>query len=92
MIFRRIIALLATTGAIAPAGTSECVWPTGPEPPAASAQPVPGTQAPESGDRPVQVKSGHAEMTREGDATLSGGVTILQGDREVSADAATYDA
>ncbi len=31
-------------------------------------------------------------MTREGDATLSGGVTILQGEREVSADAATYDA
>jgi LPS-assembly protein len=92
VIFRRIIALLATTGAIAPAGASECVWPTGPEPPAASAQPVPGTQAPKSGDRPVQVKSGHAEMTREGDATLSGGVTILQGDREVSADAATYDA
>ena len=31
-------------------------------------------------------------MTREGDAKLTGGVTIVQGEREVSADAATYDA
>ena len=45
------------------------------------------------GEQPVQVKSGgRAEMTREGDATFTGGVTIVQGEREVSADAASYDA
>jgi LPS-assembly protein len=31
-------------------------------------------------------------MTREGDAKLTGGVTIVQGEREVSAESATYDA
>ena len=31
-------------------------------------------------------------MTREGDAKLTGGVAILQGEREVSAESATYDA
>ena len=41
---------------------------------------------------PMQIKSGHAEMTREGDAKLTGGVTISQGDREVTAESATYDA
>ena len=92
MISRRIIALLATTGALPPAGASECMWPGDPETAATAAQPAPGAEASESEERPVQVRSGHAEMTREGDAKLSGGVTILQGEREVSADAATYDA
>ncbi len=40
----------------------------------------------------MQVKSGGAEVTREGDAKLTGGVTIVQGEREVSAGSATYDA
>ena len=40
----------------------------------------------------MQVKSGSAEMTREGDAKLTGGVAISQGDREVTAESATYDA
>jgi len=92
VISRRIIALLATTVALPPAGASECVWPAAPEPPASPTQPPPGTQDSEPGETPVQVKSNRSEVTREGDAKLSGGVTILQGEREVSADAATYDA
>ncbi len=54
------------------------------------ARPAAGAKAP--GQQSVQVQSGNAEMTREGDAKLAGGVTIVQGEREVSADAATYDA
>jgi LPS-assembly protein len=91
VISRRIIALLATTVALPPAGASECIWPAAPEP-ATATQPPPGTKDSEPGDTPVQVKSNRSEVTREGDAKLSGGVTILQGEREVSADAATYDA
>jgi LPS-assembly protein len=91
VISRRIIALLATTVALPPAGASECIWPAAPEPATATQSP-PGTKDSEPGDTPVQVKSNRSEVTREGDAKLSGGVTILQGEREVSADAATYDA
>ena len=68
------------------------MWPGDPETAATATQPAPGAEAGKPDERPVQVRSGHAEMTREGDAKLSGGVTILQGEREVSADAATYDA
>jgi LPS-assembly protein len=92
VISRRIIALLATTVALPPAGASECIWPAAAEPPATPAQPPPGTQHSKPGEAPVQVRSNRSEVTREGDAKLSGGVTILQGEREVSADAATYDA
>ncbi len=61
--------------------------------PAAAALPAPAADAKAQGEQPVQVKSGgRAEMTREGDATFTGGVTIVQGEREVSADAASYDA
>jgi LPS-assembly protein len=91
VIFRRSIALLATTGALQPAVADECAWP-GEPPPVAEAPPAPEAAAEDPGDQPVQVKSGGAEMTREGDAKLTGGVTIIQGERQVSADAATYDA
>lgn len=84
--------MLATTVALPPAGASECIWPAAPEPPETATQSPPGTKDPEPGEEPVQVKSNRSEVTREGDAKLSGGVTILQGEREVTADAATYDA
>lgn len=84
--------MLATTVALPPAGASECIWPAAPEPPKTATQSPPGTKDPEPGEEPVQVKSNRSEVTREGDAKLSGGVTILQGEREVTADAATYDA
>ena len=88
VISRRIIALLATTGVLPPAAASECLWPGVPRspPPAASPRPRPTPRTRTSSRS--RCESGNAEMTREGDAKLSGGVTILQGEREVSADAA----
>jgi LPS-assembly protein len=93
MISRHFIALLATIGALPPAIASECIWPVaGPPPVAAPAAGPEGTPAKSPDQLPVQVKSGSAEMTREGDAKLTGGVAISQGDREVTAESATYDA
>ncbi len=93
MISRHFIALLATIGALPPAIASECIWPVaGPPPPAAPAAVPEGTPAKGPDELPVKVKSGSAEMTREGDAKLTGGVAISQGDREVTAESATYDA
>ena len=93
MISRRIIALLATTGVLPAAAASECFWPGVPMEPAAAALPAAAADAKDPGDQPVKVKSdGRAEVTREGDASFTGGVTIVQGEREVSADAASYDA
>lgn len=92
---RHFIALLATTGALPPAVASECIWPVTGQPTAAEAAPaaVPeGTPARNPDELPVKVKSGSAEMTREGDAKLTGGVAISQGEREVTAESATYDA
>ncbi len=92
MPFRRSIALLATTGVLAQAGADECLWPAYDDLPVAVA-PAPGGLAVEGPDElPVQIKSGGAEVTREGDAKLSGGVTIVQGDRALSAASATFDA
>jgi len=85
--------LLATTGVLPPAAASECLWPDVPVEPATTASPGSAAVAEDPGEQPIQIKSsGQSEVTREGDVKLSGGVTILQGEREVSADAATYDA
>ena len=84
--------MLATTGVLPPAVASECLWPDVPVEPATTASPGSAADAKDPDKQPVKVRSGNAEMTREGDAKLSGGVTIFQGEREVSADAATYDA
>lgn len=78
-----------------PALAGECNWPLAAAPPlpAPAALPAAGgveIKAPDAS--PVEIRSGNAELTREGDAQLSGGVTISQGDREVTADSATYDA
>ena len=86
---RHFIALLATTGALPPAIASECIWPVAGPPAAAAPAAVPeGTPAKSPDELPVKVKSGSAEMTREGDAKLTGGVAISQGDREVTAESA----
>ncbi len=84
--------MLATTAVLPPAAASECLWPGVPVEPVAATSPASAADAKAPGEQPVKVKSGNAEMTREGDAKLSGGVTIVQGERTVSADAATYDA
>ena len=92
MIFRRIIALLASTGVAAPAAAAECAWPGSTavpvvQQPAADAVDVKGPD-----ELPIEVKSGGAEMSRDGNAKLTDGVTIRQGDRHLSAESATYDA
>ena len=84
--------MLATTGVLPPAAASECLWPGVPLEPAAAAVPAPAADNGPPGEQPVKIEAGNSEMTREGDAKLSEGVTIIQGERSVSADAATYDA
>jgi LPS-assembly protein len=92
VISRVIIALLAAAAAMRPAVADECTWPSVPDAPPPEAPAGTDAAPRDPGDQPVQVKGGHAELTREGDATLTGGVTIVQGTREVSAESATYDA
>jgi LPS-assembly protein len=87
---RRIIALLAAAAAVQPAVAAECLWPAVPA--AATGSAIPASGAGDPDEQPIQVKGGNAEMTRGGDAKLSGGVTIVQGEREVTAESATYDA
>jgi LPS-assembly protein len=84
--------LLAATAAVPRAVASECLWPAVPVGTASEPLPAPATKDRDPKDQPIRLKGGHAEMTREGDAKLTGGVTIVQGEREVSAESATYDA
>jgi LPS-assembly protein len=87
---RRFIASLASCLMFAPAAAQECPWP--------APEPAPAPDAPDGGVRlapdelPVQVTSGAAEVSREGDAILTGGVTVRQGDRTLTSETATFDA
>ena len=74
------------------AAAEQCPWP-----PPDAAPPAVQPAADEVGidhpdELPVQVTSGGAELSRDGDAKLTDGVVIRQGKREVSAQSATYDA
>jgi LPS-assembly protein len=87
---RRSIALLATAAAVPHAAAQECVWPAYAVP---SAPPAPeGIVVKGPDELPIEVRGGGGEVTREGDAKLTDGVAIRQGDRELSAQEATYDA
>ena len=91
MISRRVIVLLASTAVAAPAVAAECEWPAAAAP--AAQQPAPGGVDVKGPDElPIEVKSGGAEMSRDGNAKLTDGVTITQGDRHLSAESANYDA
>jgi len=89
----RLIASIATALVLPQAAAQECIWPQL-EP--AVAMPVAQGAAIPVGSRdelPVEVHSkGGAEFTREGDAKLTGGVVVRQGDRTLTAQSATYDA
>lgn len=74
------------------AAADECVWPAYDDPAVAADSAPEGVSVTGPDELPVQVKSGGAEVTREGDAMLTDGVTIKQGARELSAESATYDA
>lgn len=92
MISRQVIVLLAATALALPAVAEECPWPAA-EPLAAPAGPSGGDAAGDPDEQPIEVRSGGgAEVSRQGDAKLTGGVTIVQGDRQVTAESATYDA
>ena len=89
---RRLIATFAAVLVLPQAAAQECIWP---QPEAMNAPPAAGSEGVAIDGRdelPVTVTSGNAELTREGDASLSGGVVVRQGDRELAAQSATYDA
>jgi LPS-assembly protein len=93
VISRQVIVLLAVSGVALPGAASECVWPqveTGAQ--SGAAPPAADGAAGKPGEQPVEVRSGSAEVSRQGDAQLTGGVTIIQGDRQVTAESATYNA
>jgi len=94
VISRQVIVLLAATGIAPPAVAAECAWPAADVAAAADAvPPAAGNEDRKADEQPIVIKSGpDSEVSREGDAKLTGGVTIVQGDRQVSADSATYDA
>jgi LPS-assembly protein len=85
VISRQVIVLLAATGISSPALAAECAWP--------AIEATENVAAGNPEDHPIEVRSeGGAELSRQGDAKLTGGVTIVQGDRKVSAESATWDA
>ena len=92
MISRRIIALLASTGVAAPAAAAECAWPGSTAVPVVQQPAAGGVDVKAPDELPIEVKSGGAEMSRDGNAKLTDGVTITQGDRHLSAESANYDA
>jgi LPS-assembly protein len=94
VISRQVIVLLAATGTALPVAAAECTWPAVQvDAPAGSAPAAGGSAAGDPDDQPIEVRSGGgAEVSRQGDAKLTGGVTIVQGDRQVTAESATYDA
>ena len=89
---RSLILLLAAPALASLAAAQECDWPA-PGVTAAAADPAAQGVAVESPDRlPIKITSGSAEVTREGDASLTDGVVVTQGNRRLSAQSATYDA
>lgn len=84
MLALAVLAALATA-----AGAQQCPMPTPRDAPQ-----LPGTAraAADPSGEPITIESDGAEVTREGDATLSGEVRVRQGDRVLTAGTASYDA
>ncbi|MGQ0384817.1 MAG: LPS-assembly protein LptD [Gammaproteobacteria bacterium] len=89
MFSRRFIIPIALAAVAGPAAAEDCLWPAPDAPPAAGS--LPGVTLAAS-ELPVQVTSGAADVSREGDATLTGGVTVRQGDRTLTSESATFHA
>jgi LPS-assembly protein len=89
---RLLIALLAATAALPQAAAEDCEWPESGDPVPTPAENRVGVGIADPEGLPVEVTSGSAEVTRAGDATLSDGVVVRQGDRRLSAQSASYDA
>lgn len=92
MLSSRLIASFAAAFILPQAAAQECPWPPPDASPTVVQPAVGGADIRDQKDLPVQVTSGGAELTRDGDAKLTDGVVIRQGSREVSAQSATYDA
>ena len=88
---RLFIALLAAAAALPQAAAEDCDWPASAD--AAPAQAAaPGVAPVANADElPIEVTSGAAEVTRDGNATLSNGVVMRQGNRRLTAKSASYD-
>lgn len=84
-------ALLLVT-AIAPATAQECRWPNLIDQPAGSEIPVPAGTGAADGQPPFEITSAGAEVSRAGDASISGGVLVRQGRRELRAESVAYEA
>ena len=92
MYLRFLIALLAAAAALPQAAAEDCAWPESGDPEPASAVSRDGLNIVAPEGLPIEVTSGGAEVTRQGDATLSDGVVVRQGSRRLSARSASYDA
>ncbi len=92
MYLRFLIALLAAAAVLPQAAAEDCEWPESGDPAPALAANRDGIDIVDPDELPIEVTSGGAEVTREGDATLSDGVVMRQGDRRLSARSASYDA
>ncbi|MSQ92874.1 MAG: LPS-assembly protein LptD, partial [Gammaproteobacteria bacterium] len=91
MNLRLFIALLAAAAALPQAAAEDCEWPeSGDAAPAQVAVPD-GVRIASPDELPIEVTSGAAEVTREGNATLSNGVVMRHGDRRLTAPSASYD-
>ncbi len=87
MLLRRLIASIAAVIALPQAAAEECPW----TPAADAAVATAAVEVEDPQNLPVEVTSGGAEISRGGDASLTDGVVIRQGSRELSAQSATYD-
>lgn len=92
MYLRLLIALLAASAVLPQAAAEDCEWPESGDPVPTPAENRVGVGIADPEGLPIEVTSGSAEVTREGDATLSDGVVVRQGDRRMSARSASYDA
>lgn len=92
MYLRFLIALLAAAAVLPQAAAEDCKWPESGDPAPALAANRDGINIVDPDELPIEVTSGGAEVTREGDATLSDGVVMRQGDRRLSARSASYHA
>ena len=88
--FRPFISLFAAV-AVLPQAAADCDWPqpAAPQPEAAAnGNPI---EVVDADKQPIEVTSGAAEVSREGNATLRDGVVMRQGNRLLTANSASYD-
>ncbi|MFZ2508682.1 MAG: LPS assembly protein LptD [Steroidobacteraceae bacterium] len=70
---------------------ADCEWPESGDSALVSAAAGETIEIADQGELPIEVTSGSVEVTRQGDARLSDGVAVRQGNRRLNAQSATYD-